>query len=53
MIFMDIKELEHTIIPNNTISKTTNNSTNLNNQSFYNKLNEVIVEIDAFLLIYN
>ena len=53
MIFMDREELNHTIILNNKITEIINNSTNLNYQSLVNKLNEVIVETDAFLLISN
>ena len=53
MIFMDREEQNHTIILNNKIVEIINNSTKLNYQSLYNKLNEVIVETDAFLLISN
>ena len=51
MTFMDAEELDHTIILNNKIAEIINSSTNLNYQNLYNKLNEVIVETDAFLLI--
>ena len=53
MIFIDREELNHTIILNNKIAEIINNSTSLNYQSLYNKLSEVIVETDAFLLISN
>ena len=53
MTFMDAEELDHTIILNNKIAEIINSSTNLNYQNLYNKLNEVIVETDAFLLISN
>jgi hypothetical protein len=53
MIFMDAEELNHTNILNNNIAEIINSSTNKNYQSLYNKLNEVIVETDAFLLISN
>lgn len=46
---MDREEYNHTIILNNKISETINESTYTKNyKSFYNKLNEVIIEIDAF-----
>ena len=54
MIFMDRKEPNHTILLNNSIAEVINESTNTKNyQSLFNKLNEVIVETDAFLLISN
>ena len=54
MIFMDRKEINHSIILNNKIAEIINESTNTKNyQSLYNKLNDVIVETDAFLLISN
>ena len=53
MIFLDAAELNHEIVLNNKIAEIINNSTNLNFQSLYNKLSEVIVETDAFLLISN
>ena len=56
MAFLDKQELSHTIILNNKIAeiiRNSNNSTKLNYQTLYNKLNEVIVETDAFLLISN
>jgi len=53
MNFVDVVEMNHEIILNNKIAEVINNSTNLNFQSLYNKLNEVIVETDAFLLISN
>ena len=53
MNFVDIIEMNHEIELNNTITKIINNSTNLNFKSLNNKLSEVIVETDAFLLISN
>ena len=54
MIFMDRKEINHSIILNNKIAEIINESTNTKNyQGLYNKLNDVIVETDAFLLISN
>ena len=53
MTFMDREESNHTLILNNKIVEIINNSSNLNYQSLYNKLNEVVVETDAFLLISN
>jgi hypothetical protein len=53
MNFVDMIEINHEIELNNTITKIINNSTNLNFKSLNNKLSEVIVETDAFLLISN
>jgi hypothetical protein len=53
MIFGDLEEIDHEIILNNKIVEIINNSSNLNFQSLYKKLSEVIVETDAFLLISN
>ena len=53
MIFMDRKEINHSIILNNKIAEIINESTNTKNyQGLYNKLNDVIVET-TFLLISN
>ena len=48
MIFMDVEELNHTLILNNKIAEIINKSTNLNYQNLYNKLSEVIVELMHF-----
>ena len=53
MIFMDREEISHIKILNEKIEEIINNSMNLNYQNLYNKLNEVTVETDAFLLISN
>ena len=53
IIFMDREEINHNIILNNKIAEIINNSTSLNYQNLSSKLNEVIVETDAFLLISN
>ena len=53
MNFVDFAEANHEIILNNKIAEIINNSTNLNFKSLNNKLSEVIVETDAFLLISN
>jgi len=53
MNFVDIAELNHEIELNNSIAKIINESTNLTFNNLKNKLSEVIVETDAFLLISN
>ena len=55
MNFMDREEKDHLKLLNKRIKEIIENYTNKNKnyQSLYNKLNEVIVETDAFLLISN
>lgn len=50
---MDREELNHTIILNEKIEDIIKSSTNKNYQSLYNKLNDIVIEIDIFLLISN
>ena len=53
MTFMESIELNYEINLNNAINEVINNSTTLNFQSLYNKLNDIIIETDAFSLISN
>ena len=53
MTFMEGVELNYEINLNNAINEVINDSTTLNFQSLYNKLNDIVVETDAFSLISN
>ena len=53
MIFLDFPELNQEILLNNKISDIINKSSSLNFQNLFNKLNEISIETDVFLLISN
>ena len=53
MTFMEGLELNYEINLNNSITQVINDSTSLNFQSLFNKLSEIDVETDAFLLFSN